>query len=193
MQLLPDVFGESCLNPSVTRWGADGAEGGGQCGNAPAAPALSVLLCPLQALVQTELHLISQVILSHSASLWPTAWASSRSLKTPLSERGLRVRGQAGAHSGRGLSQASPSNVKAIKATSSVCSGRASGSGAAATTHLTSAPTAPAWPLCGCAPGWTFSSGVGAKPVPTVHLAGADSSHPWEAACDPHSLQGSFL
>lgn len=52
---------------------------------------------------------------------------------------GLEYRGWHSA-SVRGLSQASLSNVKAIKATSSVRSGRASGSGGAATTHLTSTP-----------------------------------------------------
>lgn len=56
--------------------------------------------------------------------------------------------------------------MKAIKATSSVRSGRASGSGAAATTHLTSPPTAPSLPLCGCAPGWTIFYSGGARPAP---------------------------
>lgn len=80
-------------------------------------------------------------------------------------------------HCVRGLSQASPSNVKAIKATSGVRSGRASGSGAAATTHLTSPPTVPSLPLCGCAPGWTFSHSGGARPVPVCTVAGARSGH----------------
>lgn len=71
-------------------------------------------------------------------------------------------------HCVRGLSQASPSNVKAIKATSSVRSGRASGSGAAATTHLTSPPTAPSLP--NAAAHWAgppYSGGARSTPVHT--------------------------
>lgn len=55
--------------------------------------------------------------------------------------------------------------MKAIKATSSVRSRRASGSGGAATTHLTSEPedTRPV-PLQLCRPHWTLSRGAGARP-----------------------------
>lgn len=93
-------------------------------------------------------------MLSCSAHLWPAAQAPSGAGGCPWASGGWGF--TAGMHCVRGLSQASPSNVKAIKATSSVRSGRASGSRAAATTHLTSPPTASSLPLCGCAPGWTF-------------------------------------
>ena len=109
-------------------------------------------------------HLTSQVTLSRSAHLWPAAQAPSGAGGCPWASGGWGF--TAGVRCERGLSQASPSNVKAIKATSSVRSRRASGSGAAATTHLTSPPTAPSLPLCGCAPGWTFSHSGGARPVP---------------------------
>lgn len=90
---------------------------------------------------------------------------------------GCRVEGgaEAGARAGvRGPSQASLSNVKAIKATSSVRSGRASGSGAAARTHLTGALL-----RRGCA-GHTGPCPVGRGPG-RVHLELAQSWpwHPW--------------
>jgi hypothetical protein len=116
-------------------------------------------------------HLISQVTLSCSAHLWPAAQAPSGAGGCPWASGGWGFTSRV--HCVRGLSQANPSNVKAIKATSSVRSRRASGSGAAATTHLTSPPTAPSLPLCGCAPGWTSYSG-GAL------LAGASSGHLWQ-------------
>lgn len=114
-------------------------------------------------------HLLSQVTLSRSAHLWPAAQAPSGARGCPWASGGWGF--TAGEHRVRGLSQASPSNVKAIKATSSVRSRRASGSGAAATTHLTSPPTAPSLPQCGCAPGWTFSSSGGARLAP-MHTCG---------------------
>lgn len=89
----------------------------------------------------------------------------------PPTPQRLQSRGvaEAGARAGvRGLSQASLSNVKAIKATSSVRSGRASGSGAAATTHLTGAQL-----HRGCA-GRTRPCPVGQG---CVHLEWAKSRH----------------
>lgn len=88
------------------------------------------------------------------------------SLGSSLNGEGAGL-GYRGWHSAsvRGLSQASLSNVKAIKATSSVRSRRASGSGGAATTHLTSTPkdTRPD-PTRLCWPCWALSRGAGAKP-----------------------------
>lgn len=120
-------------------------------------------------------HLLSQVTLSRSAHLWPAAQAPSGARGCPWASGGWGF--TAGEHRVRGLSQASPSNVKAIKATSSVRSRRASGSGAAATTHLTSPPTAPSLPQCGCAPGWTFSSSGGQDLHLCILVAGASSGH----------------
>lgn len=76
------------------------------------------------------------------AGLLSAPWLQFAQPSPPPAPWRLQSRGvaEAGARAGvRGLSQASLSNVKAIKATSSVRSGRASGSGAAATTHLTGA------------------------------------------------------
>lgn len=139
-----------------------------------AALVLAGMLCPLPAWCRLG-HLISQVMLSCSAHLWPAAQAPSGAGGCPWASGGWGF--TAGMHCVRGLSQASPSNVKAIKATSSVRSGRASGSRAAATTHLTSPPTAASLPLCGCAPGWTFFYSGGAR---HVLVAGASSGHLWQ-------------
>ena len=86
---------------------------------------------------------VSQVARRGGRAEWLTGLQfAQRGLPPHTHTQRLRWGGaaQAGARAGvRGLSQASLSNVKAIKATSSVRSGRASGSGAAATTHLTGA------------------------------------------------------
>lgn len=113
--------------------------------------------------------------------------AGAAACRPPPPNGGCGVEGgaEAGARAGvRGPSQASLSNVKAIKATSGVRSGRASGSGAAARTHLTGTLL-----HRGCA-GHTGPCTVGWGPG-RVHLELAQSwpCHPW-GSMDSRPSQG---
>lgn len=187
------AFGEACLNLSESSGGSRRSEGAAREEKFPSGMVGHLLVLgpsqpasPPACSGRHHAHL-TRGRPKQAAPQAADCTAGAAACRPPPPNGGCGVEGgaEAGARAGvRGPSQASLSNVKAIKATSGVRSGRASGSGAAARTHLTGTLL-----HRGCA-GHTGPCTVGWGPG-RVHLELAQSwpCHPW-GSMDSRPSQG---